>query len=99
MQQRAQEIENNNIKIMTQGADLMAKNKEDFEKASVGQSEQMMERFQSIIDQTAKAIEDEINANVLSKQRVFEVALKKLENQMTGVEEVKRKVDKNYQEG
>jgi hypothetical protein len=59
----------------------------------------MIARFTGLVDEATKSIEEQINANVLSKQRVFEIGLKRLENQMASVEELRRKVEKNYQEG
>jgi hypothetical protein len=38
-----------------------------------------MEKFQKVVDETTKAIEDEINTNLVSRQRTLEAAVKKLE--------------------
>ena len=53
--------------------------KEDFEKATSKQSQALMEKFQKVVDETTKAIEDEINTNLVSRQRTLEAAVKKLE--------------------
>jgi hypothetical protein len=58
----------------------------------------LIDRFQTVVDETAKAIEDEINSNIVSRQRAIETQLKKLEHQTSTIDELKRKLDKNYVE-
>jgi len=45
MQDQIRVLEEKNIKIMTQGADLMAKNKEEYEISTAGQNDMLIARF------------------------------------------------------
>jgi len=46
--------------------------KEEFERVNRIQSQALIDRFQKLVDETAKAIEDEINSNIVSRQRAIE---------------------------
>ena len=54
----------------------------------------LVERFHGLMEDVKKRIEEDIAANILSKQRFTETSVTKLQAQIVGIEEVRRKLDK-----